>query len=1011
MSPTSTPATTAATWRRPTSTPSPSSRSSPTPTRRSTAAPSAPRSRWSPRADTQEFHGSGYWYGRRSDWNANSWTNKRNEAPAPLGGGKLIEKSESSRNDYGYTLGGPIYIPGKFNVDKKKLFFFWSQEFQRRKDPVGTQNVRVPTALERQGDFSQSLDNNGNLYPYIKDYTTGLPCSASDTRGCFSDGGVLGKIPQNRLYQPGLAALNVYPLPNTTQGSGINYTSQTPGSAPRGEQLLRLDFAATDNWHFTTRYLRNTHEEVQPYGTTWAGAGGTVDTINTLRHLPGENIMVSAQGILNSTTSLELSVGRAHNELKYSIQNTDLRRKEAGLSSFPALYSDAIQEDYIPDFNFTGGRTNAAARIQTDRGPFQNENTTYDIVANLTKVMGKHSAKAGVYFQHSYKPQSPFASFNSQINFTDNSSNPYDTNYGYANAATGVFNTYTQASTYAMPEWVYKNIEWYVQDNWKATSRLTLDYGVRFYYMTPQWDQTLAASTFLPNAFDAANAARLYKPVCVGGNYPCSGDNLRAMDPALIGSQTPTVGNTVVSRFAGRLVPGSNRFNGAFQAGQNINDTMQSGNAFKVSPRFGFVFDASGNGTTIVRGGGGIFYDRPQGNMVFDQIANAPGMLQPRVDWGLLQGLGGSASSSDPYPTLTLNPTAYDFEPPVTYGWNVGVQQKVWKSLTFDIAYVGSINKNLLEQDQINSVPLGAAYLAQNQNPTLAANSKPGANAYATDLMRPYQGYGTIRLWGYTGESNYHSLQTSLNKRFDNGFMFSTFYVWSKALTTSNDDFTARRPNSTDAENKRVNYSYANYDRPHNFVVNLVYQTPKVASGVLGVLANDWQISGIYRYMSGLPYAVNFSVPGYGSVNFTGSPDIGARIVVTGDPGKGSTSDPYRMLNTSAFAPPTTGSDGTESARFFMHAPPINNLDLSLSKAFPVGKRVKLEVRLDAFNALNHTQFSGVNATANFASLTDHTITNLPFNAAGELVRNNGFGTVNGAYQPRTLQLVTRLTF
>jgi hypothetical protein len=562
-----------------------------------------------------------------------------------------------------------------------------------------------------------------------------------------------------------------------------------------------------------------------------------------------------------------------------------------------------------------------------------------------------------------------------------------------------------------MPEWVYNNIEFYAQDNWKATSRLTLDYGVRFYYLTPQWDQTMAASTFLPSEYDAASAARLYKPVCIGGSYPCSGSALRGMDPALIGSQTPTLSNTVESRFVGRLTPGSDRFNGAFQAGQGVNDQMQSGSAFKVSPRFGFVFDVSGSGSTIIRGGGGIFYDRPQGNMVFDSIANAPGMLQPQLQWGLLTGVGGSTSTSDPYPTLTLTPTAYDFKPPVTYAWNAGIQHKLFKSVTFDLAYVGSMNKNILEQNQINSVPLGAGYLAQNQNPTLAPNSKPGANAYASDLMRPYQGYGTIRLWGYTGESNYHSLQTSINKRFDNGLMFSMFYVWSKTLTTTDTDFSARYPNSTDAENKRVNYSYASYDRPHNFVVNLVYQTPKVASGPLGILANNWQISGIYRFMSGVPYAVNFSVPGYGSVNFTGSPDIPARVVVTGDPGKGSTSDPYRMINTSAFAPPTTGSDGAESARYFLHNPPTNNLDFSLSKAFPVGKKVKLEVRLDAFNALNHTQFTGINSTVNFASLTDHTITNLPFDAAGTLVRNNGFGTVNGVFQPRTLQLVTRLTF
>ena len=122
------------------------------------------------KSGTQSFHGSGYWYGRRSDWNANTWTNLRSEAPAPVGSGKLIEPAESSRNDYGFTLGGPIFIPGVFNESKKKLFFFWSEEWQKRKDPVSNRDTRVPTALERAGDFSQSVDSSGNPFPYIRDY-------------------------------------------------------------------------------------------------------------------------------------------------------------------------------------------------------------------------------------------------------------------------------------------------------------------------------------------------------------------------------------------------------------------------------------------------------------------------------------------------------------------------------------------------------------------------------------------------------------------------------------------------------------------------------------------------------------------------------------------------------------------------------------------------------------------------------------------------------------------------
>jgi hypothetical protein len=183
------------------------------------------------------------------------------------------------------------------------------------------------------------------------------------------------------------------------------------------------------------------------------------------------------------------------------------------------------------------------------------------------------------------------------------------------------------------------------------------------------------------------------------------------------------------------------------------------------------------------------------------------------------------------------------------------------------------------------------------------------------------------------------------------------------------------------------------------------------ARGARGAIAHDWQISGIYRWTSGRPYGIGWSIPGIGSNNLTGGTDVTPRVVLTCDPGSGSSGDPYNQIDTSCFAPPQVGSKGDESARFFLHGPPINNLDLSISKAFAFKKGIRLEVRLDAFNALNHTQFTGVNSTVAFRSLSDPTVTNLPYDASGNLVRNNGFGTINGVAPPRQLQLVTRITF
>ena len=169
----------------------------------------------------------------------------------------------------------------------------------------------------------------------------------------------------------------------------------------------------------------------------------------------------------------------------------------------------------------------------------------------------------------------------------------------------------------------------------------------------------------------------------------------------------------------------------------------------------------------------------------------------------------------------------FDFEPPKVTQWNLGVQQKLFRNFIFDLAYVGSKSTDLLRQVQINAVPSGANFLAANQDPTRAPGGAPGSIALPLDLLRPFQGYGGIRMWDYSGYSNYHALQTGVNRRFDAGFLFSFFYVWSKALGIANDDFSAGACRTlTDAEMRRLDYSLLDHDRPHNFVTNFIYQVP-----------------------------------------------------------------------------------------------------------------------------------------------------------------------------------------
>jgi hypothetical protein len=263
-------------------------------------------------------------------------------------------------------------------------------------------------------------------------------------------------------------------------------------------------------------------------------------------------------------------------------------------------------------------------------------------------------------------------------------------------------------------------------------------------------------------------------------------------------------------------------------------------------------------------------------------------------------------------------------------------------------------------------------------------------------------------MWEFSAYSNYKALQTTISRRFDRGLMFSFNYTRSSAKGIAGGDWDGAR---IDGKDREANYGPLALDRPHVVVASFVYQAPDFAQGPLGFIANGWQLSGNYRWMSGAPFGVGYSISGIGAANLTGS-DQGARVILNGDPGKGYSDDPYRMFDTSVFQAPGVGSNGLESPRVYMNNPPINNLDLSLAKSFSFGGKRRLEVRLDAFNALNTVQFSGINTTANYSGLGDRTtITNLPYNAAGVLVNRTGFGTVSGVRPARQVQLMTRFTF
>ncbi|MBO0722889.1 MAG: TonB-dependent receptor, partial [Blastocatellia bacterium] len=817
------------------------------------------------KSGTNEFHGSFYVFRRMDGMNANTWLNNRDSTPEDP-----INKPRLDQRDIGYTIGGPVYIPKVFNKNKDKLFFFFSQEHQKRFTPPDSPTrVTVPTALERMGDFSQSVDGSGNPFPYIKNPFDPLKraCTPADTSGCFQDGGVLGRIPAQFLNPTGLAILKMYPMPNTT-GTGFNYITEDSTSNPQRQDLYRGDWNISNNWRATGKFLYYKNGPTLPYGSFVLGTN--MPEFPAIFPNNRYSVTGTVTGTINPTTVLEVTFGQSHNFIDILPNNPNFNRTDLGLSNIPLLNPGAVQLDLPPQFIFDGGRISNGPNIGSNNAPFHNFNTTRDWSVSLSKIHGSHNMKFGLFWQNSFKPQSSFANNNGQYNFVNDASNPLDTGFGFANAAVGVYNSFTQASGYFIGDYRYNNVEWYAQDNWKVTNRLTLDYGMRFYWIQPQFDELSQTANFLPDQFNPADAPLLFRP-----GLDASGNRVAV---------NPVTGEMSDSTNIGLLVPNTgNPMNGVFQAGQGIEQGLYKNRGVNFAPRFGFGYDVLGNQRLVVRGGAGVFYDRPQGNTVFDLLQNPPTTIQPTLVHGLMQNLGSGQALLAPPNLVAID---HEGKIPTTYAFNLGVQYKLPFDSVLDVSYVGTTGSHLLQRRNINAPPYGAAYLPQNQDPTLAPSDIPGQQTLPPDFLRPYQGYGNILYIEPAASSNYHSMQVSVNRRFSRGILLGVNYTWSKAMGTDTDDLpsfnSTGSPNNVDQ--RRVNYAPLNFNIPNNFNINWVWQMPKATQNrKLGYALNDWQLSGIYRYVTGLPYNVTFTIPGISDYTLTGTQQVeGARVALLG---------------------------------------------------------------------------------------------------------------------------------
>jgi hypothetical protein len=402
---------------------------------------------------------------------------------------------------------------------RNKLFVFISQEYYRQLVPqAASVNILVPTAAERGGDFSRSVDGSGRAIT-ITDPNTGAPFP--------------GKIvPASRIYAPGKSILNFVPAPNTIAGGNVyNYTSQVPSSYPRSENILRGDYQINSNARLSVRWVYNHDDQQFAYGTTTASWNWPL-TITDRKNGPGSIPTISLTNNFGPTWINEFIFGAGRGGVTIAPKDDRATRVLSGIST-PLLYPEANESGLIPSLTFGGIASVSAPGLTSVFGTFDQRFAIWHAMDNVTKVTGKHAFKFGFYYQSASNASNSQTHVESDIDFTANGSNPLNTGNPFANALLGVYNSYTQASTKPHQDYIYHDVSWYAQDTWKIHRRLTLDLGVRFSWYQPVYNRAGDGSFFNPSLFDTAKAPRIYRPVCVGAATCAAGAaTYRALDPA-----------------------------------------------------------------------------------------------------------------------------------------------------------------------------------------------------------------------------------------------------------------------------------------------------------------------------------------------------------------------------------------------------------------------------------------------------------------------------------------------
>jgi hypothetical protein len=828
-----------------------------------------------------------------------------------------VKRPLSQYNYPGGNIGGPVILPWtKFNRGRDKLFFFVGYEYYYQRVDEGSSLQFTPTAKMRQGDFSELLPGTVNV-----------------PAGCTVGGvGANNPAPNNNLapcIDPfGQALINFFPAPNFSDPNnpGRNYVYSVLRPNDRNQFISRFDYSVSDKTKLYVRLAREYEEQGFPRGLWWDSSNfeipGKLRSYNT-----GRSVVVNLTNMINPTMTNEVLFSASKLQLNYDFADPDKVSYEAlGLEKvgfFPGT------NPYVPTSVLTWGQGDLHSAYGY---PILAWNDSFAITDNLTKVSNTHFLKFGLFIEQANKRQQSNHDTNIVINQWGQS-NATGNNFG--DILVGRPLQFAQSTDRPIDNFRYYNFEFYAQDSWKVRSNFTLEYGLRVAYLPQNAERKGLGVLFDPAAYDQSQGIFI------------NGDRTRP--------------------------------NGYLLAARNeIPKGVLDNPPVALMPRLNFAWDVGGKGDLVVRAGGGLFYNRVQGNYDYYSSGQMPNMYSASVDtpWASPTGLTFSdLKNFDPFSAIAnVNVTSRDLSSndlPRIANMSLTIEKRLpWQNL-FTVAYVGTQGRHLPQQRSVNIVPLGALFDGGTINGANLANPihRAALDASVLKQFRPFPAYNTVGFYQFTGTSTYHSLQATLSHQSGKNLQYFATYTFAKALGTvaTNESDGAAWADPIDTRGR--SWGILPFDRTHVFNLSYNYYLPKLARGMLdnavgrGIF-DGWQMSGITTIQTGTPIRLRFSgdlsgagqaLAWYGTDAFVSNGQSAGAItpVYLGDPRTSTSKLGGKILDINSFAIPTFGNSGPAQPPFYIRTPTRSNFDISFFKNFAISENKKLQFRTGFFNIFN----------------------------------------------------------